>query len=593
MRSVTLGEMPASFEQLLEELRHTHQMELAELKAEADRLLVEKKTWTATTERSRSQKAAREADDDEESDTTLPDPNLFSSEKVVPLETFLEAEEFPRSPSEGEAEILDSMAVSAPFENKIDIQEEIENAKPWMDEEGIKHYKLKGESLQDAGLSLESPDPLPRDASLLAHALESDRYELLVGATVLASVGIMAADYQYAGYSVGQAIEFQGMHELPWGDPNPEWIAVVSMCLDIIFGVDVVVRVAVLRCRFFRLFVNWIDLFVAILSVSASFIAGLDEGFNVWALRMLRLAKVARALRLMRMRRALESLSLLLRCVQSSLQVLFWSLGLLGVIQCIAGMVIGQLLMPYMRNESIDVVRRSEVYKYFGTFNRTLLTMFEVLFANWAIPARICIENVSEGFIYIFIFYRCLVGFAVLNVVSAVFVQQTMKVAQADQEYVLNQKQKQVEAYAGKLKRFFMTLDASGDGLVSWDEFSVLLSDPQLQLWMSTLDLETQDLVSLFQMIDDGDGEISVEEFIDGATRLRGMARSLDVAQVMTSIKKLELKLEDLKKTLRRRGRDSSHSPTRIHSVHSTVSNASRASNRSTARLRDSPNELC
>jgi len=138
-----------------------------------------------------------------------------------------------------------------------------------------------------------------------------------------------------------------------------------------------------------------------------------------------------------------------------------------------------------------------------------------------------------------------------------------------------------------------MTLDASGDGLVSWDEFSVLLSDPQLQLWMSTLDLETQDLVSFSQMIDDGDGEISVEEFIDGATRLRGMARSLDVAQVMTSIKKLELKLEDLKKTMRRRGRDSSHSPTRIHSVHSTVSNASRASNRSTARLRDSPNELC
>lgn len=61
-------------------------------------------------------------------------------------------------------------------------------------------------------------------------------------------------------------------------------------------------------------------------------------------------------------------------------------------------------------------------------------------------------------------------------------------------------------------------------------------------------------------MIDDGDGEISVEEllaqhrlghrwlrFIDGATRLRGMARSLDVAQVLTSIRKLELKIEDVK----------------------------------------------
>lgn len=134
-----------------------------------------------------------------------------------------------------------------------------------------------------------------------------------------------------------------------------------------------------------------------------------------------------------------------------------------------------------------------------------------------------------------------------LNVVSAVFVQQTMKVAQQDQEYMMNLKQKQAEAYAQKLKRFFMTLDASGDGLVSWEEFSVLLHDPQLQIWMSTLDLETHDLVQLFQMIDDGDGEISVEEFIDGATRLRGMARSLDVAQVLTGIKKVELKIEDLK----------------------------------------------
>lgn len=33
--------------------------------------------------------------------------------------------------------------------------------------------------------------------------------------------------------------------------------------------------------------------------------------------------------------------------------------------------------------------------------------------------------------------------------------------------------------------------------------------------------------------------------FIDGATRLRGMARSLDVAQVLTSIKKVELKIEE------------------------------------------------
>ena len=39
--------------------------------------------------------------------------------------------------------------------------------------------------------------------------------------------------------------------------------------------------------------------------------------------------------------------------------------------------------------------------------------------------------------------------------------------------------------------------------------------------------------------------EMLQSRFIDGATRLRGMARSLDVAQVITSIRKLDLKVED------------------------------------------------
>jgi len=398
----------------------------------------------------------------------------------------------------------------------------------------------------EAKSALDLSAELPSDAKL-AKYLVSDRYELILGLVVLSSVAILAADFQFTGYVIGQEIGFKDMKSLPAGEEDPGWLQVLTLSMDIFFGLEVAFRVIVLRFVFFKIWVNWLDFVVVYLSLAVDIIGGMNAGFNVGVVRLLRLAKIARALRVVRMRRALESLSLLLRCVQSSLQVLFWSLGLLGVIQCIAGMVIGQLLVPYMRDMTLEAEGRHEVYKYFGTFSRTFLTMFEVLFANWAIPARICVENVGEGFIYIFIFYRCLVGYAVLNVVSAVFVQQTMKVAQQDQEYMMNLKQKQAEAYAQKLKRFFMTLDSSGDGLVSWDEFSVLLHDPQLQIWMSTLDLETHDLVQLFQMIDDGDGEISVEEFIDGATRLRGMARSLDVAQVLTSIKKVELKIEDIK----------------------------------------------
>jgi len=240
----------------------------------------------------------------------------------------------------------------------------------------------------------------------------------------------------------------------------------------------------------------------------------------------------------------MESLALLLKSIRASLDILFWSLCLLGVIQCIGGMVISQMVKPFLDDESEPQDLRREVFRYYGTFTATLLTMFEVLFANWAPPCRILVDHVAEMYMFVFIIYRCLIGFAVLNVVNAVFVQQTMRVAQADQDLQISQKQKAADAYARKLKAFFKRLDTSGDGYLSWDEFSALLEDEKLQHWMATLELETHDLVDLFHMIDDGDGEISVTEFLDGAARLRGMAKSVDVAQVQAVVRRLEGKVE-------------------------------------------------
>ncbi|CAE7196599.1 Ank2 [Symbiodinium pilosum] len=200
-----------------------------------------------------------------------------------------------------------------------------------------------------------------------------------------------------------------------------------------------------------------------------------------------------------------------------------------------AGMVISQVLWPYMRDESVNIEERKEVFRYYGTFTSTFLTMFEVLLANWAPPARILVDNVSDWFVYVFVVYRCVVGFAVLNVVSAVFIQQTMKVAQADQELVLKQRLRSEQAYAAKMREFFDKLDTHHTGYLTWKEFSQVLRKPELRSWMATLELETYDLVNLFHMIDDGDGAITVAEFLDGAIRLRGVAKSLDLAQARTA----------------------------------------------------------
>jgi hypothetical protein len=48
------------------------------------------------------------------------------------------------------------------------------------------------------------------------------------------------------------------------------------------------------------------------------------------------------------------------------------------------------------------------------------------------------------------------------------------------------------------------------------------------------LELEYHDLLSLFEFMDNGDGQITLTEFIEGSTRLRGSAKALDVWRLET-----------------------------------------------------------
>ncbi|CAK8990591.1 unnamed protein product, partial [Durusdinium trenchii] len=77
-------------------------------------------------------------------------------------------------------------------------------------------------------------------------------------------------------------------------------------------------------------------------------------------------------------------------------------------------------------------------------------------------------------------------------------------------------------------------------------DFNQALQKPELRSWMATLDLESYDLVNLFHLIDDGDGRITVAEFLDGAIRLRGLAKSVDLAQVLNTTRRVDVKIEAL-----------------------------------------------
>ncbi|CAE7369237.1 unnamed protein product [Symbiodinium microadriaticum] len=99
--------------------------------------------------------------------------------------------------------------------------------------------------------------------------------------------------------------------------------------------------------------------------------------------------------------------------------------------------------------------------------------------------------------------------------VNAVFVQQTMKIASSDEELAFKQKERELASYTRKVKKLFQTMDQSGDGAINFDEFSKLVKSPMLQFLLSQLDLEYHDLLSLFEFLDNGDGQITTAKALD------------------------------------------------------------------------------
>merc|ERR1712232_1433898 len=110
---------------------------------------------------------------------------------------------------------------------------------------------------------------------------------------------------------------------------------------------------------------------------------------------------------------------------------------------------------------------------------------------------------------------------------------------------------RQKRAYALKLKDLFIELDTSGDGKPTIDEFETMLSDPAAKAYLSGLEVDAHEIKSLFYLLDDGDGNITHDEFINGIMRLKGQARSQDVVAMGHDMRKLEKEFSALARDLR------------------------------------------
>merc|ERR1719261_2090690 len=138
--------------------------------------------------------------------------------------------------------------------------------------------------------------------------------------------------------------------------------------------------------------------------------------------------------------------------------ILVWAVALLTLMLLTAALLLTTVLQStYFEKVVAESLSKSElavyheVYEYFGTFTRSLFSMFEITLANYPPVTRLLAEEVSEWFMLITVLHKLTIGFAVVGVINGVILQETFKVAGTDDVIMVRQKKKAVATLRHKM----------------------------------------------------------------------------------------------------------------------------------------------
>jgi len=129
----------------------------------------------------------------------------------------------------------------------------------------------------------------------------------------------------------------------------------------------------------------------------------------------------------------------------------------------------------------------------------------------------------------LFIFYILFAVFAVVNIVTGVFVDSATQSGKSDKEVVIHEELQSRKEYMKDLNALFQAMDADGDGTMTRAEFDKCLKLENTQAFFQSMKLDVRKAERLFDLVDsDHSGSVTIEEFINGCFDLHGEATSFD-----------------------------------------------------------------
>jgi len=359
---------------------------------------------------------------------------------------------------------------------------------------------------------------------------------------------------------------------------NEAWVGWLyfEIFFVVFYGFESILRCTYVGCRTFCTGPDWCwnlfdisVLLVAVFDVITHVFAVTWEGTSLTVLRMIRLTRLTRMLRMFRFR-ALKELTLMVKGLICGFKTLFWSMVLLIVtIWIIAAFATGLLGRGPSTGSTI-----LDMHGLFSSIPRSMFTIFRCFSGDCSDDAgrsvlMLLTNAFGASFAVPYILCCMLVTFGIFNLITAVYVDNTLEAAKLHHE--LDKKKKDRESLrvahiTKELLKKFSTANhvfdennsVSVSGLskmirgkqsddmhvlkmtVSKDLFLLVIQDPEVQTLMDNLDIPP-DRAGLFDIFDaDCNGSLEVSELVQGLLKVRGEPRKSDMLAALLSVRALQ-----------------------------------------------------
>lgn len=322
--------------------------------------------------------------------------------------------------------------------------------------------------------------------------------------------------------------------EIPWIFSMTEGI----FCA--LFTLELVLRLKVYGGSFFTM-EDWpwnvFDLTVVTLQVveqASTLLWLLKVPMNIYMIRTLRIMRLIRITRIIRVLRLVDQLRVLSSCIMGSMKSLTWTLCLLLLIIYAFSVLFTQIVLDALREDTEDP---EALEAWFSGLGRTALTLFESIMSgvSWDEVVRPLIKEVGAATGLLFCGYIALCVFALLNVVTGVFVEEATRMAQESSDMHL----------AKTIGGLFMQDHGMAQENITLEAFETKIADKEMTEYFKSINIDPSEAQGLFQLLDvDGSGDVDCVEIVNGLLRLRGNAKALELSLLMSEICRLHQRMD-------------------------------------------------